>query len=564
LWLIVKGFSPAARAALCLLAGHLFVGLAHLAVLPPWEGFDEIAHYSSIQQLADRREIPRLYQARVSTDVERYSRLAPFPYSLEGLGGITYENFFARSGEELARANEFIHGRPDEPRRYAPGGQFNWEAQHPPLYYLALVPVYAATRQMSWAMQLLTLRVASYALAWTALLLGVCACLRAVPSTASGTDAKWEWAAIGIGLWPLLLPSWFADMARIGNDSMCALLLAGVWWLTIHAGDGAPSLGRALALGALLGAGCLTKVFFVPVTLACLGFWSVRAWALGRPRGLASNISRMAALLLVAGIVGGWWYFWNWREHGVPFADLEWSELRRSGGLLSGLARNASLLRLLKAPADLGVTLVWPGTWSLVGAPLVSLAPVGLTVMLAGGAYWAALRRLRASAVAWLPAWLVGLMLLGLGWQTLVRMAVSGKGQPAHYLHVLAPALGAAVGMGLGTGWRSGAFRKVFAGGLAYVLCFGAGIFWAQIMLFSGLVVWYGADHIRAYSARAVFHGLFEVPEALARLTMLAYPRAGVAAWLVGNAFVLAGLGLAWKTARDLERRAALLRTAEG
>ena len=185
-WLVMRGASPAARAALWLLAGHLFVGLAHVAVLPPWEGFDETAHYSSVQQLADRREVPELYQARMSTDVERYSRLAPLPYSLESQGGITYRTFFAGSGEELARAREFIHGRPDEPRRYAPGGLGNWEAQHPPLYYLVLVPVYGSTRHMSWAMHLVTLRVASYALAWTALLTGVCACLLAVPSTLEG------------------------------------------------------------------------------------------------------------------------------------------------------------------------------------------------------------------------------------------------------------------------------------------------------------------------------------------------------------------------------------------
>jgi hypothetical protein len=185
----------------------------------------------------------------------------------------------------------------------------------------------------------------------------------------------------------------------------------------------------------------------------------------------------------------------------------------------------------------------------------VSLAPIGLAVILAGGAYLVALGRVRLSAVAWLPAWLTGLMVVGLAWQTLVRIALLGKGWPAYYLNFLAPALGAAFGMGLGTGWRSGAFRKVFTGGVAYALLFGAGIFWAQIMLFSGLVVWYGAGTFRAYSATALFHGLFALPEAVARLTVLAYPWAGVTAWLVGNALVLFGLGLAWRASRDLNRR---------
>jgi hypothetical protein len=32
---------------------------------------------------------------------------------------------------------------------------------------------------------------------------------------------------LGIVAWPILLPSWFPEMARLGNDSLTALLLAG-------------------------------------------------------------------------------------------------------------------------------------------------------------------------------------------------------------------------------------------------------------------------------------------------------------------------------------------------
>ena len=46
--------------ALLLLATAL-VGLAHIAFLPPWEGFDETAHWSYIQELptAARRRSTR-------------------------------------------------------------------------------------------------------------------------------------------------------------------------------------------------------------------------------------------------------------------------------------------------------------------------------------------------------------------------------------------------------------------------------------------------------------------------------------------------------------------------
>ena len=538
------------RAALWLLAGHLFLGLAYVAVLPPWEGFDETAHYSYIQQLADQREVPRLYRARVSMDVERYSRVAPLPYSLKDAGGITYERFFAGSEEARVTAKAFIQGRPDQPRQYAPGSAHNWQAQHPPLYYLVLSPVYTSTRDMSWPSHLLILRFTSYLFAWVALLIGIHACLTAAPSTLNGIRVSWEWGAVGIGLWPLVLPSWFADTARIGNDSMCALVLAGSWWLTIRASATGLSMRYAVALGALLGAGCLTKVFFVPITVACLGFWLVRAWTAGGTRGLVLAIPKMGAALLVTGALAGWWYFLNWQEHGVPFGALELIELRRAGeGLFSGLARNDALVRLPMTPVVLGTTLVWPGTWSLVGAPLAALVPIGLTVILAGGAYLSMLRRVRCSAVVWFPAWLTGLMLTALGWHALVRLAVLGKYLPAYYLNLLAPALAAAVGIGLGKSWHDGVFRKAVTGGVVYSLLFGAAIFWAQIMLFSGLVVSYGTDS-RKYSAAALLGRVFELPEALDRLAVLAYPWAGAAAWLVGNALVLVGLVQAWRTSR--------------
>jgi hypothetical protein len=42
-----------------LLLAALFIGLAHIALLPPFEGFDETGHYSYIQQLADTGRSPR-------------------------------------------------------------------------------------------------------------------------------------------------------------------------------------------------------------------------------------------------------------------------------------------------------------------------------------------------------------------------------------------------------------------------------------------------------------------------------------------------------------------------
>jgi hypothetical protein len=146
-------------------------------------------------------------------------------------------------------------------------------------------------------------------------------------------------------------------------------------------------------------------------------------------------------------------------------------------------------------------------------------------------------------------------MMLALVWQATVRLALLGKGQPAYYLNFLAPALGAAVGMGLGACWRHRAFRRTVTGGMAYTFLLGVGIFWAQVMLFSGLKVWYGSAGGRAYSAPAVVDHAPQLQDALERVAVLAYPDLAAAAWVVGSGLLSVGLVYAWKAACGLEGR---------
>ena len=426
--------TPLATAVSCLLAGHLLLGVAHVAILPPWEGFDETAHYSYLQQLADRGELPRLGTARMSTDVERYTRVAPLPYSsippFEKNGGLTYKTFFARSTEVLAGTRAFIHGPPGEARRYAAGRGMNWQAQHPPLYYLLLSPVYLATRHLSWAMHLFSLRLASYLLAWAALILGVYACATTVPSGFGGSTAAPSWAMLGIAVWPTLLPSWFPEMARLGNDSLAALILAGLWLVVIRAVGTELSVTKSLTLGALLGAGCLTKAFFVPVTVGVLAFWIVRVWMLTGTSALAPMALRLGILLLVTGSIAGWWYFENWQDYGVALGSETMIKLRNAGGLISGLGEKFTMTAWARGHAAFLTTFAWSCTWSLARPAYPYLAPMTGIVLLTAGAYLAALRRFPPGAVAWLPAWLAAPTVLGFSVHVLVRVALTAEQGP--------------------------------------------------------------------------------------------------------------------------------------
>lgn len=83
------------RTTLLLLSASLALGIAHISFLPPWEGFDETAHHSYLQQLVDSGRIPRRGGSFLSRDVEHYAQRGPLPYDTRPIR-FTYRTFFER------------------------------------------------------------------------------------------------------------------------------------------------------------------------------------------------------------------------------------------------------------------------------------------------------------------------------------------------------------------------------------------------------------------------------------------------------------------------------------
>ena len=84
-----------ALAAIVLLAASFFLGAAAILVTPPFEGADETAHYSYIQQLADTGHAPVPGKDGLSRDLDRYE--GPMRYNdsapFEATGKATYRRF---------------------------------------------------------------------------------------------------------------------------------------------------------------------------------------------------------------------------------------------------------------------------------------------------------------------------------------------------------------------------------------------------------------------------------------------------------------------------------------
>ena len=513
-----------------LLAAHLLLGLAHIASLPPWEGFDETGHFSSIQQLADTGTVPRLPDARFSSTVEDYRLVAPVAFAsnvpFDENGGLTYVRFFA-AGVDRSAAVAAVHLPPASPRQFVPSNTSNYIAQHPPLFPAAMAPLYVWTRTLTLGAQLFVLRASAYFLAWLALVVGVVVAWRHLPEMPHR-----DVAIVVAAVWPLALPSWFPSMARLGNDSLVALIVALLWWWMVA--WGMRTYRSAIVVGVLLGAGALTKAFMIPIAIGTIGSVLAQSWRLS-PQERGAAAARAALAASVALLIAGWWYV---GPSALAVAGPESIALEALGGLGPALHQYFSLSGYGAGIGAFVGMAIWSGTWSLARPPYYFFVPLIVTVVSA--AVWFVALARREPAEMWrLPMWWLGPMLVGFAYHILVHVAItgSGRGVGGYYLNVLVAPLATATGLVVARLWRRA--RIVVALHFTYAAMFAAAAAWAQLLLFAGLLD-KGDD--KFYAARGPLPSWLGVPEALARLQTLAFPAAATVLAVAGVLLLAVGL----------------------
>jgi len=529
---------PPTRAVPILLGAWLLLGLAHISFLPPWEGFDEPAHFSYVQQVAAAGTWPAREESFLAAGVEAYTRLGPMPYDTLPRGA-TYERFFAGPPETIAAVRSLLHDPPVRPRTYAPSTIVNWERKHPPLGYAVLAPVYRLTESCPWLVQLWWLRAASYVAAWVALAVVAAACAVRARRASGPERAAWQWAALGVSLWPACFPAWFPAMARLGNDGLSALAASLLWLALVVRARRAAAPASAAVFGVVLGLGALVKAYFLAIAPA------VALHVLCR-RDLEPRTSRRVAaaalVLVLAAAASAWWYL----ENGQPYASVLLA--RRGGGLVAALAERFSIQAWLRGHAALVASFAWSGSWSFARPPYLFFVPLAALVVVTGGAAARALRRTAATDPAMLPLWLAAPVVAALSYYVLVRVALTGEGRLAagYYLHVLAGPLGTTLGLAMGTLWPQRPARRLVAGLVGYALAFAGAMTWAQVLLFAGILT---KSPDRFYAAPSPLPPWFGVPDALARLEVLAWPEVGLGAWILGAILLVPGLMLARRAA---------------
>ena len=482
--MLLEGCRPAATgkawgATVVLLLGIYAFGLAQIAILPPFEGFDEPGHYSYLQQIAETGTWPRHGDA-MSANIDDYLKVAPTAAAMSPRW--TYQSFMTADAGVIAAGRDAIHAEPSSPGAWRPGTIVNWEAQHPPLYYALLAPAYRWSAGWSLGARLLLLRSISYTLAWSAQVLASLGAIR---------HAKLNSLPPGIvilspALWALMFPMWFPDMARLGNDSLVVVLAACVGLLAGRLVGEPRGPGLHLGLGVVLGLGLITKATFLPLTLATLGLLAWRCWRQRRSSEVKGALVGFMACAFACVCVAGWWYVVQIVQMGSMIGSNDDINLGGLNGLREGLVQHGSVSAFLRMPVIFELSMIWAGTWSAVFPPLVTIVPLLAAPVVLALAAAAALRTRILTFVDVLAMSTLALFTLGLAYHSVILIAETGSAAPAWYLQSFAPVLWPLLAWGIAATlrWRWVAWVPRFV--LGYSLPFLLFVTAIQALFFAG------------------------------------------------------------------------------
>jgi hypothetical protein len=520
-----------------LLLASLLIGLAYVAYLPPFEGYDEFAHYSYIEQIAktgklpivgdkirrDAQEVGDYLNGRTVNPELRYRRLQ-------------YRNLFSADAVVIERVRRLVKAPRNPPPTGEAGPVGNAETQHPPFYYALLSPLYLLSERWSLMGQLFLLRGLSYFAAWLSLCLVVFVAAKTLPT--SGTKHVMIAAP---ALWPFVFPGWFPEMARLGNDSLVALLVACA--VAVVACASINRWSTWLLLAVICGLGVLTKATFLPVLAAIVSLLLHRIW-----RRDASPWQLLGFLITVLA-VGGWWYFQNFFETGgLWFYTLLLAE---NGGFIAGLTEHFSIAALAQAIAAQGLSFLWSGT-SYINPPITTMVPLVAMLLLIGCAYLYELPRHRMDPLVQITPLMLGFWVFATLYPMLVYIAFYGRpaldafgwgGVPGYYLHSIAPALAPVIAIAVAAIARHWLGRAAFCLLLSYNVAFLFGAIFMQFLYFAGCASNGNSARFSVASASECWSDWLRLTD---NLDALAYPSAAL--WLAGGG----AIALAWGASASL------------
>ena len=268
----------------------LFSGL-----LPLWEGFDEAFHFAYVETLWQTHRLPVLGLTLVPSDVSRSFQLAPVSYIVQRWipQATSYDTWFSLAqAEKERRRDELDRLRPDSESSARP----NYEAHHPPLAYTILALLDWPLSKAPITIRVLILRLFCAVFATVLIYFGGIAMCR----TLEVPDRYANAMLFTIFCSEML----YATIAHVANDWL-AVGLSALFLASLASFVTRPDRRSALRTAAWLGAGLLTKAYFLVFALLALATAAILIW---RSRTRVKTVLVGALLVLALAVP---WYTRN-------------------------------------------------------------------------------------------------------------------------------------------------------------------------------------------------------------------------------------------------------------
>jgi len=367
----VRARTLAERALVVLLVAFVAKQLFAVAAFPAFSGHDEVAHFSYVRTLATEGRIPLIPELDEWRTAHQNDLTPP-------------GDFF---GDDLYPWCRFAldwYCEPDHPRWGAdppqvvsvrllnyPSG-FQYAANHPPLYYALMSPVYLLSRGFSLEAQQALLRLATIPF-------GIATVVLAYRLTRT-LFPRDSFLAVTVPAFVAFQPQISYEGAMINNDILGIALFSLVLYLCVLGLRDGFSRNLSLALGVTLGLSLLAKgtsLIALPVAglavLLGLGWWDIKGLTL-----------RALWIGLPTAVLAAPWYLFLYRTYGnfdafEQIAAVQWQN-RSLGGFFEILFdRDFVLLRFKETWGEYGWRLIHLDDrllWAIAAVSILSV--VGL------------------------------------------------------------------------------------------------------------------------------------------------------------------------------------------
>jgi hypothetical protein len=302
-------------------------------------------------------KMPKVGTARNSREVAESLKYVPVPWTIRGWSTEwqPHDSFWRMPPADRDRRAQLLFTMPAwwagaeaaEPRPL-------YEAQQPPLAYILLYVPYRLFGHASLPTRVWVLRMFCCAVASLIVPLGFVTARRVFMN---------EWHALGAVLMICAMPEFLITATRLSNEALAIVLGTATLYFAARISD--PDCPRpllsALALGAALGFGLLTKAYFLALLMTVTGLYACLWWTRRHWRG--KIVSQASITFVLALAVAGWWYAQAFFRTGSLSGEQQAAAASHSGvGMLDAIFR----INWVRVVDFALVSHLWLGGWSFL------------------------------------------------------------------------------------------------------------------------------------------------------------------------------------------------------